>query len=91
MADSKYVPTAHLLEYGGGTGPGDLRMVIMDLVGSSLHYVFKYNHKFFELRTCCILAIKMIKAIRDVHQKGLVHRDLKPSNFCLAAGRLDPN
>ena len=57
LAGSKYVPKAHLLEYGGGKGPDDLRVVIMDLVGGSLHYVFKYNHRYFDLRTCCKLAI----------------------------------
>ena len=91
MAGSKYIPDVHLLEYGDGQGPDDLRVFVMDLVGSSLHYVFKYHHKHFSIRTCCILAKKMIAAVRDVHEKGLVHRDIKPSNFCLAPGRLDPD
>ena len=31
----------------------------------------------------------MIRAIQQVHAKGILHRDIKPENFCIALGQED--
>ena len=62
----------------------------MELLGPDLFQVFDNNIQCCDIQTCCILAMKCLKAIRDVHSIGVVHLDLLPSNFCLKKGSIDP-
>jgi len=65
-------------------------VLIMDLLGPNLHDLLDSNPGVFDIEGCAVLGLKMVKGIRDIHEKGLVHRDIKPINFCIEHGRSDP-
>ena len=65
-------------------------VLIMDLLGPNLHDLLDQNTGMFDIEVCSVLGLKMVKGIRDIHEKGLVHRDIKPINFCIEHGCVDP-
>ena len=38
----------------------------------------------FDIAAGCAVGIKMLKALQEVHKKGIIHKDTDASNFCLA-------
>eukprot|EP01130_Rhizamoeba_saxonica_P001746 TRINITY_DN11600_c0_g1_i1.p1 TRINITY_DN11600_c0_g1~~TRINITY_DN11600_c0_g1_i1.p1 ORF type:complete len:351 (-),score=62.43 TRINITY_DN11600_c0_g1_i1:97-1113(-) len=77
----KNTPTIYFYGQDGG-----FRVLVMDLLGPSLSELFVYQHQQFSIKTCCMLAVKMINAIEHLHSKGLLHRDVKPGNFVTGRG-----
>ena len=37
----------------------------------------------FDLKTCLLIAIQMLKNIAIVHEARIIHRDIKPDNFVI--------
>eukprot|EP00911_Craspedida_sp_UC1_P002668 UC1_evm2s1960 len=68
--------------YGCGRAPG-FNYVIMSLLGESISAVRKrLPGRRFDPYCGLVLAAKMLRCIRTVHNAGILHRDIKPSNFC---------
>lgn len=61
----------------------DYNVIIMQLLGPSLGYLFKKCKNIFSYNTISYIAIRILKIIAYIHSKGIVHRDIKPENFLL--------
>ena len=61
-----------------------MNILIMDLLGPSIYEMFKASGKCFDTNTVCSYGIQMVKALKDVHECGIVHRDIKPKNMCVS-------
>jgi serine/threonine protein kinase len=64
-------------------GKINTKIIVMDLLGSSLESLFQKNNKKFSLQTVIRLAISFIDIIQYIHSNGYIHRDLKPDNFTI--------
>jgi len=67
--------------YEFGYNSQGLPVLVMDLFGKNLEYIFRNNQSSFSIPTVAYIADKMINLIKVFHSKGYVHRDLKPQNF----------
>ena len=63
---------------------GDYNIMIMELLGKSLEGLLRlYSDEKLSLKTVCMLAIDMIKILKNIHEKHYIHRDIKPDNFAI--------
>jgi casein kinase 1 len=66
---------------------GTRRYLVMDLLGKNLQDVLKNAPgERLPLRYVCIIGIRTLVRLRDMHRQGLLHRDVKPQNFLLGSG-----
>lgn len=62
-------------------GKDDLNYyMVLELLGPSLEKL-KAKLGGFSLRMTLTIGLKIIKLLKNIHEKGLVHRDVKPDNF----------
>jgi len=78
LADGKGIPRVH---WFGRVGK--YNAMVMDLLGPSLHDLFKFCKRKFTLRTVLLLADQLLSRIEYVHENNFIHRDIKPSNFAM--------
>ena len=64
-------------------------ILVMPLLGKSVHEIQKCKNYNFEFKDICLLAIQIIERIQWVHSQKIIHRDIKPDNFLI--GLNDPN
>ena len=63
---------------------GDYNIMIMELLGKSLESLVKqFNDEKFSLKTVCMLAIEILKILKNIPNKHYIHRDIKPDNFAI--------
>jgi serine/threonine protein kinase len=56
--------------------------MVLNLLGKSLDDI-RNNKGKFTLRLTLQIGIKLIKLLKEIHNKCLIHRDIKPDNFLL--------
>ena len=57
--------------------------MVMDMLGNSLHDLFKKCQYEFSWKTVLMLADQMIYRLQYMHDHGYIHRDVKPANFAI--------
>nr|QBK88929.1 MAG: serine/threonine protein kinase [Mimivirus LCMiAC02] len=67
----------------------DYNIMLMELLGPNLEYIFDRCNRKFKLTTVLLLAMNIILLLRDLHNINYIHRDIKPSNFLI--GRKNKN
>ena len=61
----------------------EYNVLVMELLGKSLEYLFEKKNNKFSLKTVCMLGIQMITRLQYIHNKHILHRDIKPDNFIM--------
>ncbi|EAN95450.1 putative protein kinase [Trypanosoma cruzi] len=73
--------------YLGSGNTGGINFLVMERLGPNLAELRRSTPiGTFSHYTTLRLGISCLRAIRGVHQLGLVHRDIKPSNFVIGLG-----
>ena len=67
--------------YYGSTS--DSNVLVIDLLGQNLEFLFNQCHRHFSLKTILMIADQMLTCIQYLHEKNFIHRDLKPENFLI--------
>eukprot|EP00923_Selenidium_pygospionis_P051748 GHVN01089703.1.p1 GENE.GHVN01089703.1~~GHVN01089703.1.p1 ORF type:complete len:1101 (-),score=216.94 GHVN01089703.1:595-3897(-) len=67
----------------------DYNMLVMELKGANLQSLFELGGMKWNVKTVCLVALRMIEALQSLHARGLLHRDIKPENMCV--DRNDPS
>lgn len=65
---------------------GDEEVLIMDLMGPSLHHYFKHCQKSMSKKELIVIFKKAVSCLEKLHAIGIVHRDIKPENICFGRG-----
>lgn len=61
-------------------------VLVMNLLGPSLHDLVDHTHGRFSLPTVLQLVCPMLYRLEALHMAGYLHRDLKPDNFVMGMG-----
>ncbi|KAG0442196.1 Casein kinase I like protein 2 [Dictyocoela muelleri] len=61
----------------------DRYYLILDLLGPNLQDIFENRGMLFSLKTCCMIAKRLIDFFESVHRRGILFRDLKPENIVI--------
>lgn len=77
------VPGLYYIGTDSSTPNQHFHVMVMDLLGPSLEDLFSTCKRRFDLKTCLIIAIQLIKRIEKVHEERIIHRDIKPDNFLI--------
>lgn len=87
------VPAPRMLWFGADT-TDRYRALVLEHAGPNVEDVFllvnRYRpatRRFLSVRSLCVVAIRMLQALRDLHAMGMVHCDIKPQNWLFS---LDP-
>lgn len=67
-----------------------VRYMVMDVLGPSLGQIRRKHMNIFPRKVAILLALEMLKPIKQMHEQGFVHRDIKPSNFLLQKSSKNP-
>ncbi|KAK0406932.1 hypothetical protein QR680_018897 [Steinernema hermaphroditum] len=62
---------------------GNIRVLILDLLGPSIGSLFRYCDRKFSIHTIVNIGVQLIERIRHVHKSGIIHRDLKLENMVM--------
>ncbi|RNF18740.1 putative casein kinase [Trypanosoma conorhini] len=83
----KIQPCPQVVRYLGSGNTGGMNFLVMERLGPNLAELRRNTPLgTFTHFTTLKLGISCLRAIRGVHQMGLVHRDIKPSNFVMGLG-----
>lgn len=66
-----------------GTAGEDQQAMVMNLLGPSLHDLWKSCNYRFSLKTVLQLALQSISRLNVIHEHSIVHLDLKPGNMMM--------
>lgn len=66
---------------------GQYNVLVIQRLGHSLDYLFKYCGHRFSLKTVLLLADQMLQRLETLHDSRVIHRDLKPDNFVFGLGK----
>lgn len=61
----------------------DTNYMIMQMLGPNLHELFGFCKFKFSLRTILLIAIQLLRIVRELHAHSFIHRDIKPENFVI--------
>ena len=64
-------------------------ILVMPLLGKSLHEIQMTKNFNFEFKDICLIAIQLIERLEWIHSQKIIHREIKPDNFLI--GLNDPN
>ena len=69
--------------YSGGT------VLALPAAGPSLNDLLLFSGNRFSCKTVCLIALRALKILEDVHNEGIVHGNVSPSNILLKSA--DPD
>ena len=81
-------PNIPYIKYYGSTS--EYNILVMQLLGPSLEYLFENNNKHFSLKTVCMIGYQFVTILEYIHNKHILHRDIKPNNFVMGLNELSP-
>lgn len=59
----------------------DKYYLVLELLGKNLQDIFEDRGRLFSLKTCCMIAMRLVDFFEALHARGILFRDLKPENI----------